>query len=72
MSLGILIMEFPYDETPGQISYNENNVLNLASHVATLYRHRREKGEERTEPYFLEVNDVFKQRFPLDKALDCD
>ena len=72
ISLGLLLMEFPNDENPGQISWTEDNVLNLAKHVAAFYRHRLESRNEKNEPYLFEVNDEFKQKFPVDKTLDSD
>lgn len=70
--LGFLIKEFSDDKWPGEISYCEDSVLNLASHAAAFCRQRRERGKGKAEPYFLEIDGGFEQKFPIDPDLDHD
>jgi len=70
LSLGILVMKFPADKYPHSINWAEDNTLHFAKHIAALYRHRREKGDDDSSSYFMVVNKKFNEKFPIDDNLD--
>lgn len=70
LSIGILVMKFSADKNPRTINWTEDNTLHFARHVAALYRHKKEKGEEVSLPYFMIVSKKFNKEFPVDEDLD--
>ena len=65
ISLGFLIMAFPDDENPGRMDWYEDNAQCLAKHAKAYFTDRREREEQKTEPYFIEIDEDLKQKFPI-------
>lgn len=61
ISLGIIVKDFPDDEKLNKVEFVEDNVLDLAKHVAAHYSITREKNKaENTKPYLIIVDENFK------------
>ncbi|MCD6547755.1 MAG: hypothetical protein J7K22_04360 [Nanoarchaeota archaeon] len=66
IKLGIIVKDFPNDNNLHELSFSEDNVLDLAAHVAAHYR----ITGGQVQPYFLIVDENFEKKFPIDSNLD--
>jgi len=70
-SIGFIAQDFEPDEQPDKIEWVDSKVLEFSGHVAAYYRISEENNKAGTiQPYFLIVDDSFKQKFPIDDNLD--
>jgi hypothetical protein len=62
--LGFIVMRNPEDTKPRKIDFTMDDTLRFTAHVNAFHRQRTEK----TSPFFYEVGEEFKKRFPV----ECD
>jgi hypothetical protein len=68
VKLGFIVMKNPEDDRPQEVNFWNNDILNLAHHVAAFQRQRSDE----TTSYFHLVDEEFDRLFPADKDLDYD